>query len=141
MVWTLNLPDRVDAIMELKGELVVLTHDGTEATVSAAGKVTATKTLKPAALATAYKEMQMADPPAADVAKTQMRPDRILKLAASAGVGKVAVGYWGGTLRVVVDGKVKTEQQLPQDVTALASLNGRVVVGLANGQVMLLEVK
>ena len=46
--WMANLPDRVEAIKVDKGELTVLTHDGTLATVSAAGKVTATKAVDPA---------------------------------------------------------------------------------------------
>jgi hypothetical protein len=76
-----------------------------------------------------------------DAAKKQARADRMLKLASSQG-GLTAVAYWGGTLRVVDDqGKVKTEQQLPQDVTALGWFDGKLIAGLADGRVMALIVK
>ena len=55
-----------------------------------------------------------------------------------------AVAYWGGTLRIVDDGgggAILTEQQLPQDVTALAWANDRLIAGLADGRVVALEVK
>ena len=73
-------------------------------------------------------------------AKKQARSDRMLKLAAKDGE-KLAVGYWGGTLRTVEGGKVTSETQLPQDVTALAWLDGQPVAGLASGQVVLLDLK
>jgi hypothetical protein len=138
--WTVNLPDRVDAIKVEKDGLTVLTHDGTLATVSAAGKVTGTKAVDPADMEAKRKELTTADATADAEAKKQARPDRMLKLAAKDD-GKLAVGYWGGTLRVVEGDKVKTEQQLPQDVTALAWLDGKLVAGLADGRVLMLEVK
>ncbi|HEX5270571.1 MAG TPA: hypothetical protein VFW33_08805, partial [Gemmataceae bacterium] len=138
--WAANLPDRVEAIKVSKGELTVLTHDGTLATVGADGKVTATKTVEPGATEALRKEMSPADPAADAAAKGQARPDRMLKLAAKDG-DKLAVGYWGGTLRIVEGGKVTSETQLPQDVTALAWLDDQPVAGLASGQVVLLNLK
>jgi hypothetical protein len=134
--WIANLPDRVEAIKVGKGELTVLTHDGTLATVSAAGKVTATKAVEAGAMEAMRKEMA----PAKTGAEEQARPDRMLKLAAKDGE-RLAVGYWGGTLRTVEGGKVTSETQLPQDVTALAWLDGQPVAGLASGQVVLLDLK
>jgi hypothetical protein len=65
----------------------------------------------------------------------------MVKLVSSSG-GQTAVAYWGGTLRIVDDkGAVKAEQQLPQDVTALACIDGKVVAGLADGRVLALAVK
>jgi hypothetical protein len=138
--WIANLPDRVEAIKVGKGELTVLTHDGTLATVSAAGKVTDTKTVGPADVEAKRKELTAADADADAEAKKQARPDRMLKLAAKDG-DRLAVGYWGGTLRTVEGGKVTSETQLPQDVTALAWLDGQPVAGLASGQVVLLDLK
>jgi hypothetical protein len=138
--WTVNLPDRVDAIKVDKGVLTVLTHDGTLATVSAAGKVTGTKTVDPMAIDGLRKELTPADETAETAAKAQARPDRMLKLSAMDG-DRLAVGYWGGTLRTVEGGKVTSETQLPQDVTALAWLDGQPVAGLASGQVVLLDLK
>ncbi|MFX8377728.1 hypothetical protein ABTL70_19790, partial [Acinetobacter baumannii] len=78
---------------------------------------------------------------AADLAKKQGRPDRMLKLSALQ-QGKLAVGYWGGTLRVVDDkGTILIEQQLPQDITALAWLNDKLIAGLADGRVLALAVQ
>jgi hypothetical protein len=139
-VWMANLPDRVEAIKVDKGELTVLTHDGTLATVSAAGKVTGTKTVEPADMEAKRKELTAADADADAETKKQARPDRMLKLAAKDG-DKVAVGYWGGTVRTVEGGKVTSETLLPQDVTALAWLDGQPVAGLASGQVVLLDLK
>ncbi len=138
--WAANLPDRVEAIKAEKGELKVLTHDGTLATVGAAGKVTATKAVEPGEMEALRKELSPADASADAAAKEQARPDRMLKLAAKDG-DKLAVGYWGGTLRTVEGGKVTSETQLPQDVTALAWLDGDPVAGLASGQVVLLNLK
>jgi hypothetical protein len=79
------------------------------------------------------------DAAADEAARGQGRPDRMLKFAASHG-GKVAIAYWGGTLRVVgPGGKVVSEQLMDQDVTALAWLDGKVLAGLANGQVVALR--
>jgi hypothetical protein len=139
-VWMANLPDRVEAIKVGKGELTVLTHDGTLATVGADGKVTGRKTVAPADLEATRKELAPGDLAVETAAKEQARPDRMLKLAARDGE-RLAVGYWGGTLRTVEGGKVTSETQLPQDVTALAWLDGQPVAGLANGQVMLVDLK
>jgi hypothetical protein len=51
------------------------------------------------------------------------------------------VGYWGGTLQVFdADGRLRTSQLLPQDLTAVAWLNGKLVAGLADGRVVALAV-
>jgi hypothetical protein len=141
VVWEARLPDRVDGIRVEKGALEVLTHEGSLTPVSAEGKAAAGKVLSAEEAEKLQKELAMPDPAAAAVAGKQMRGDRLFKLAA-VGQGKAAVAYWGGTLRIAdADGKVLTEQQMPQDVTALAWLGDRVVVGLADGRVLALAVK
>ncbi len=51
--------------------------------------------------------------------------------------GRAAVAYWGGTLRIAdADGTIRTEQQLPQDVTSLSWWNDNLIVGLADGRVL-----
>ena len=63
------------------------------------------------------------------------------QLAVTSG-DKVAIAYWGGTVRIVqAKGKVLSEQLLPQDVTALVWASGQVVAGLADGRVVALTVK
>jgi hypothetical protein len=142
VVWTVNLPDRIVAMKTTNDSLIVQTHDGSVATLTAEGKVTATKLLDANQIEQSKKDLAPAPDPAAQQAmKTQARPDRILKLAA-AHSGHVAVAYWGGTVRVLdSSGRVKTEQLLPQDVTALAWFNGRVIAGLADGRVIALQVQ
>ncbi len=140
VVWTVRLPDRVEAMKADGMGLRVLSHDGTHAVITARGEVTITADRH--RLDTARKELApAADPAAAVAAKKQARPDRLVKLAAASN-GRLAVAYWGGTLRIVGrDGAAKTEQQLPQDITGLVWLDDTLAVGLADGRVMGLEVK
>ncbi len=142
IVWTVQLPDRVVRLKAEATGLSAFTHDGSHSTITAQGKVTASQplTAKQIKVVEIGSEF-LADPAAAEVAKKQSRPDRMLKLWASS-AGQVAVAYWGGTLRIVDrNGTIKTEQQLPQDITALAWWDGKVIAGLADGRVMALEVR
>lgn len=137
IAWSVNLRDRVLAIEPTGAEITALTHDGSQATVDAKGKLTATKPADAAALAAARKPAT----PDAALAKAHARPDRLLKLAARDG-DRVAVAYWGGTLRVAdAQGHVKTEQLLPQDITSLAWSQGKLFAGLADGRLLALETK
>lgn len=138
VAWAVNLPDRVVALKAVTDGVQVLTHDGSLSTLTAAGKLTSSRALTADQVEQAKRDLAPAD---AAAAQKQERPDRILKLSASGGA-TIAIAYWGGTLRVVdADGKVLSEQQLPQDVTALAWSGGKVVAGLADGRVMALVVK
>jgi hypothetical protein len=86
------------------------------------------------------KELAAGGDAGAAVAGKQVRVDRMLKLSAASG-GRVVVAYWGGMLRVVDSGGgVLSEQQMPQDVTALAWHDGKVIAGLADGRLLALEV-
>lgn len=139
LAWTVRLPDRVLAIQPAPPGLTIVTHDGSQATVDAAGKVTATREAEASVLDAARKS---AATPVADaaIAKIHARKDRLLKLTAP-DAARVAVAYWGGTLRLADNaGKVLAEQQLPQDVTALAWFQGRLIAGLADGRVLALDV-
>jgi hypothetical protein len=138
MAWQVVLPDRVVALKSKEDGLHSLTHDGTLAVITSSGKLSSSKALTAEKFAQARKDLAAAAPD--DAARKQQRPDRILKLASSSG-SKMAIAYWGGTLRIVDRGKVLTEQQLPQDVTALAWSGGKVVAGLADGRVVALAVK
>ena len=66
---------------------------------------------------------------------------RKLTMRVAANGDRVAVAYWGGTVTVLDGGAVKTTQAFPSDVADLAWSNGRLVVGLADGRVLALEVK
>ena len=80
------------------------------------------------------------DAEAQAIASKYGRADRLLKFALSG--PKIAVAYWGGTLRLIdKSGAVASEQQLPQDITAMTWAGNRLVVGLADGRVLALDVK
>jgi hypothetical protein len=75
-----------------------------------------------------------------DQALWQNRVETKIVKSVSASGGRVAVTYWGGTLRLFDgNGKVRHEQVLPQDVTTTAWVGGRLVVGLADGTVLSLD--
>ena len=61
IAWQTVLPDRIDA-MEAKDKLTVLAHDGTQATLDAAGKVTSDKVLPPKAPTTQQVQSFAQDP-------------------------------------------------------------------------------
>jgi len=140
VAWTAALPaDRVLSLRVDGQQIVAVTHDGSVTTLDAAGKVVSQRAATP-------EELQQArNPPAlpvdATLAKTHGRPDRLFKLASPSN-DRIAVAYWGGTLRIAQpDGKVLTEQQLPQDVTVLTWHGDDLLVGLADGRVMALPAK
>jgi hypothetical protein len=136
VVWSARLPDRVTALKAGDDGLTALSHDGSLAKIDGDGKLTSSKPLTAAEATRAEKDL--AAPVEPDAGKTHSRTDRLFKLSA-AHEGRTAVAYWGGTLRVFGDkGGVFTEQQLPQDVTALTWLDGKVVAGLADGRVLAL---
>jgi hypothetical protein len=120
---------------------MVLTQDGTLSALTSGGGVSDQKAMQPEKIDDNLKRLAPPKEPRTDAAaKKQERPDRVLKLW-SAGGGKLAVAYWGGTLRIVDDkGAVLTEQQLPQDVTALAWAREKLIAGLADGRVLALVI-
>jgi hypothetical protein len=64
---------------------------------------------------------------------------RLVKQIAAHG-HRVAVSYWGSSLRVLnAAGKLRHEQAFSQDITALAWLGNQLVVGLADGRVLALS--
>jgi hypothetical protein len=133
IAWTATLPDRVLALEPSDRGTTATTHDGTRALLGPDGKLLIATT--------GAQPVPPAPPPNPELAKKVERPDRLLKLVVPS-EGKLAVAYWGGTLRVTdAAGAIKTEQQLPQDVTALAWQGNRLIAGLADGRVVALEVK
>jgi hypothetical protein len=139
VVWSAHLPDRITGLKAEKRTLTALSHDGTLATIGADGKMTGSKVIEPGQLAALEKELATRTATDPDP-KNRPHPTRMLKLTATSGAS-LAVAYWGGRVRVEEGGRVQGEHMLPQDVTALAWLDGRLVAGLADGRVMLLEMK
>jgi hypothetical protein len=140
--WSVSVPDRVVALAAGGGMLTAVSHDGSLSTIDRSGKLLASKPLSAAELQEAVKQHAApADPRADEALKSQARSDRLAKLAAATS-DRIAVVYWGGTLRVVdAQGTIRSEQTLPQDVTALTWLDGVLVAGLADGRVIALQAK
>jgi hypothetical protein len=140
---TAYLPDRVTAIGLDDAGLRALTHDDSLTAVPAAGPAKTISVIKPEVREQTLKDLlAFAKPAPEDVVKKLSRQDRMTKLATANG-DLVAVAYWGGTLRIGdKTGTVKYEQQLPQDITALTwATAGKLAVGLADGRLLVLEVK
>jgi hypothetical protein len=54
--------------------------------------------------------------------------------------GQLAVAYWGGTVCILDKaGAVCAARRLPQDVTALAWLDGQLLAGDADGKLVALR--
>jgi hypothetical protein len=54
---------------------------------------------------------------------------------------QVAVGYWGGTVCVLDDGKRRCRRAFPQDVAVLTWSGDHLLVGLADGEVVALQLR
>ena len=65
---------------------------------------------------------------------------RLTKRVAANGA-RVAVAYWGGSIAILEEGAVKAAQSFPSDVADLAWSGDRLVVGLADGRLVGLDVK
>jgi hypothetical protein len=137
--WRALAPDRVDGLKADGQSLQVLSHDGSLVSLNARGEATGGKVLRTAEIAEATRTLATAKP-TADGAKTYAMPARVAKFVVTLG-DRTAVGYWGGALRIYEGNTVKTQQQLPQDITAMVAADARLVVGLADGQVLALESK
>ena len=69
------------------------------------------------------------------------QPGRMVKKVAAAD-GLTAVAYWGGAVDILdAAGTVKSSQRMAQDVADMAWLGGKLVVALADGCVIALDVK
>jgi hypothetical protein len=159
-LWEAVLPDRAMGMKVEGGSVTVLTRDESISKIDAKGKASAPQALKADAYQKALGEMSPAtaaaiagakpgakvapvppDPALAKVSKDSPLPGRIAKFVATGG-DTVAVGYWGGLVRVLgADGKPKMAEQFLNDVTGLAWLGDTLVVGLSDGRVVGLGTK
>jgi hypothetical protein len=127
IVWKLILADRIDALAG--GEhLTAMVHDGSAATVNGEGKQIRAAPVR------------VATPPLTAEQRQSFAIDgRILKTVAEH-AGHVAVGYWGGYLRVLTaDGVVVLARQFQHDIGGLAWVGARLVVGLSDGSLVALS--
>jgi hypothetical protein len=160
LVWQAVLPDRAVAMTADGARLTVLTRDESISVLDAKGKAGSPQALKPDAYEKKLGEMNPAaaaafaatkpnarpapvkpDPEVAKVEKASPLPGRIVKYVAPRG-DWVAVGYWGGLLRILgADGKPAMARQFQHDITGLAWVGDTLAVGLSDGRVIGLSVK
>ena len=139
--WQAVLPDRVLSLAAgPAGEVTAISLDGSAATLDKAGKVVSQRAASPAEIAAAKKAAAVKPVvPAALTAK--LAPYRVPKFVATS-AGLTAVAYWGGTLQVfAADGTLKTQQLLPQDISALAWAGNTLIVGQSDGCLLALATR
>jgi hypothetical protein len=134
-LWQASMPDHIMTLELAGANIVANSWDGTQATFDANGKPGATKVdvKLPVAAKLANDVSKLPkDLLIADLAVKQVLP----------GATATAVTYWGGTLQLfAADGTLKTQQSLPQDITAMVWNGDTLVVGLANGNILALSAK
>jgi hypothetical protein len=135
--WSTVLPDRVVGLSQQNGQIEALSHDGSITTLDASGKVIGTKVLGRADSTTAAAAMATKQDAAVIAAmQQQIGSNRMIKFIVPHG-GATAIASWGGTLELRnAAGAVQRRSILPQDVTALLSVGGSLVVGLADGRLL-----
>ena len=136
--WRVLAPDRVIGLSVNGASINAISNDGSLLTISDKGQLVNSKVVP---RAEALEQAKTAGIPAT-IAAVDM--ELVKKLAVglmpktvfTAGTVK-AVAFWGGRLVVSdANGTIKSQQQLPQDVTALATVNNILLVGLADGQIL-----
>jgi len=138
ILWSAVLPDRATTIAVNGATLAVTTMDGSKSTLDAKGKVVKTEPVD-------AKLVANIPPPAKPMVPAALTKSllarRIVKFVATAN-GTTAVGYWGGAVQTfAADGTLKTQQQFPQDIAAMAMSNGMLAVSLSDGTLVVLGVK
>lgn len=146
IVWRAVLPDRAASIAVAGDAVKVATRDGSLTTIDPSGKVISSQedatAAAPTPRATPGKPAPAAlRPKVPDSLAKIVLSDRVVKQVA-AGNGFTAIGYWGGTLQVFdANGNLKSQQQLPQDLTGIAWLSDKLIVGQSDGTVLALSLK
>ncbi|HET6247179.1 MAG TPA: hypothetical protein VFE47_05710 [Tepidisphaeraceae bacterium] len=134
IAWKVALPDRAVSMVIDAGKIALTTEDGSMTELEADGKLF----LHQAGIAEPKRAASGALPK--DLPKSIL-PNRIVKTIATAD-GLTAIGYWGGTVQILdAAGATKSSQVLPNDITDMGWLKGKLIVALADGSVMALEVK
>jgi len=141
-VWRTVLTDRVLGMKADGANVSVITVDGSTATLGGDGKIANQNVGAPGAAVDAAKAMAPAADANADATAKKVKAPRFISKFAIPHNDLTAVAYWGGRINVVDnDGKVKFTSQLPQDISAILSVNGNLIVGLADGEVVALTNK
>lgn len=137
VAWSALLPDRAVGMKADGDTLTVLTRDESISTIDAKGEASAPRPMKADAYARQAERMKPTpDAEAMKLAREHPVPGRIAKHAVRRG-DRVAVGYWGGLLRILdADGSPKAACHLQHDITFLSWPGETLAVGLSDGRVV-----
>ena len=137
-----HVPDRVVGLKLNGGKLTALSHDGTLVTIGFQGQFNEQQTTVVADSDFAKQLSQLktaVDAAANSAAQEQSTTTRLVKFVVPFG-DQSAVVFWGGGIEVRdKTGKPTAAGQLPQDVTAAAADDQTLIVGLANGRIMIVK--
>ena len=136
IAWRIVLPDRAVSLKADGADLIAASEDGSLTRFNSSGHLIGQQ------LGAAEESPALSAPPkvTADLSK-EIPPGRIAKKIATAD-GMTAIGYWGGTVQVLDgSGKTRSLQVLSNDVSDMLWAGGKLIVGLADGSVVALEVK
>lgn len=138
--WSVVLPDRIEALRASSGSVTAVTSASVLAELRPNGSISSEWVVDATTLRQCLAEMN--PPPNAASTSNQFaksRPTRLEKVIVSKGP-VTAVAYWGGTLDIFDDsGGLKFAYRGPQDITALAWENSRLLVGDADGNLVALK--
>ena len=136
-LWQCYLPDRVAALAVANGKLTAACANGDGCTITLKAGKTVLLPVSPSAVPTPAKVSL----DTGKLPKAKLCPDLKVKQVL-AGNSLTAVSYWGGRLQLFdAAGNLKTQQQLPQDITALLWNGDTLVAGLADGCILGLSAK
>lgn len=135
VAWQSAMPDTITGLMPNGATIIAASWDGSMTNLNAKGEsVPMTRT--PVKLA--------AEKPSKDVSKLpkdKVIADLAVKQVLTGETG-TAVAYLGGTLQIFApDGTLKTQQRMPQDITAMLWQGNTLVIGLAEGNIVALTIK
>ena len=138
--WSVALPDRIEAVRASADSVTALTSASVLAELKPDGSISSQRVLDAAAFRKQLDEMKPETNTASPaIAPATSRPTRLKKMVSSNG-HLTAVAYWGGTLDILDDsGTARFAYRGPQDITALAWENSRLLVGDADGNLVALQ--
>ena len=140
--WSQVLVDRIQGLQATSGKVSALCHDGSLFELGPDGKQTSPpRVLSSVELTKTLEAYRSAIPPTtlAEAQRTAP-PTRLVKQVLANG-SRTAISYWGGGLAVFLEGKLSVTHQFAQDLTAMAWMESRLIIGDADGRVTALSVE